>query len=231
MRRDLPLILAAIIGGVIGLLLGGAIVAIIMRGGFLSLSADMPIEGPARFNFGYLGWASSFRVDVSTLPDMSTDVYLDFAVGNTGPLVEADPKKWDAYSCGRVLYWRVTSNRGVQSPIQRTSVVCTEAQAGEEQLNLNAPYTNLSATMPIGGPATFHFKYAGVATNFRVDVSTSSDMSTDVYMSFASGKEGPLVEPNPTKWSAVTCWRRLYWQVVSNRGARSPIQTIIVMCN
>ncbi len=91
---------------------------------YSTLSATMPISGAAIFSFTYAGISSGFYVDVSTVADMSTDVYLHFTQGTSSPLIEPDPTKWDKYSCGRTLYWRVISNSGIQSPIQSTTITC-----------------------------------------------------------------------------------------------------------
>jgi len=79
----------------------------------------------ATFAFNYSGSTSEYLVDVSTVPDMSTDVYVNFATGSTSPLIVSSPQaKWDKYSCGRTLYWRVYSaDRSTQGPII-TTVAC-----------------------------------------------------------------------------------------------------------
>lgn len=80
----------------------------------------------ATFTFNYTGTTSKYIVDVSTLADMSYDVYLSFVEGAASPLQVSNPQtKWDKYSCGRTLYWRVyNADRSVQSPIQTTTVTC-----------------------------------------------------------------------------------------------------------
>lgn len=93
-------------------------------GTFSNLQATFNYPGPATFAFSYSGTASSFSVDVSTVSDMSTDVYLTFTQGSTSPLVESNPTKWDKYSCGRALYWRVRTSTSVQSGITPTTVYC-----------------------------------------------------------------------------------------------------------
>ena len=196
--------------------------------GFTNLSASMPKDGPARFNFTYGASATSFHVDVSTFADMSWDVYLTFATGNASPLVEPHPTKWAKYSCGQPLYWRVINDWAEQSPIQNTTVTCPP---GAPPTRLVSQFFNLSASMPIEGPARFDFDYDGSPTSFHVDVSTLADMTWDVYLTFAAGRTSPLVEPHPNKWAKYTCGQTLYWRIVGDATATSPIQSTIVNCN
>src|SRR4029079_18002907 len=93
-------------------------------GTFTSLSSTMPYGGNASFSFSYSSVTSSYVLEDSTLHDMSWDVYLSFAQGTTSPIVETNPRKWDKYSCGRSLYWRVPTSEGVKSPIQTQVVDC-----------------------------------------------------------------------------------------------------------
>lgn len=80
----------------------------------------------ATFNFTYSTTSSNYIVDVSTISNMSSDVYLGFVGGATSPLQVSNPQvKWDKYSCGRTLYWKVSNaDRSAQSPIQTTTVNC-----------------------------------------------------------------------------------------------------------
>jgi hypothetical protein len=65
-------------------------------------------------------------VDLSTTADMSWDVYLDFATGTASPVATTNPRRWDKYTCGRTLYWRVwDQGRAISSPIQaRSTFAC-----------------------------------------------------------------------------------------------------------
>ncbi len=92
---------------------------------FSNLYADLSSD-KATFSFSYSGTSSSYRVDVSTLSDMSWNTYLTFGAGNGSPVVVYDPKlKWDKYICGATLYWRVyNSDASVVSPIKTGSVMC-----------------------------------------------------------------------------------------------------------
>lgn len=92
-------------------------------GTFNNLSATL-VSNTATFNFTYSGITNTYHVDMSTLPDMSWAIYVDFGVGNQSPVAVSNPTKWDKYQCGTTLYWRVyNSDRTISSPIQ-TSVVC-----------------------------------------------------------------------------------------------------------
>ncbi|MFC1996942.1 DNRLRE domain-containing protein [Chloroflexota bacterium] len=94
---------------------------------FFSMTGKLSIGSSAIFSFDYSGSTSGFYVNMSTYPDMSEDVYLHFAEGLNSPLIEADPTKWDKFSCGQTLYWRVISNSGIQSTIQSTDVICASS--------------------------------------------------------------------------------------------------------
>lgn len=91
---------------------------------FDNLSSSMPKPGSAMFSFSYTGTSNTFIVDASTVSNMSTDVYHSFASGPSSPIVETNPTKWDKYSCGRTLYWRVLTLEGEQSAIQSNIVTC-----------------------------------------------------------------------------------------------------------
>ncbi len=93
-----------------------------------------------------------------------------------------------------------------------------------------AIFYNLSSSMPNPGFATFSFTFTGTSSTFIVNASTVSDMSTDVYHSFASGPSSPIVETNPTKWDKYSCGRTLYWQIRTLEGTQSAIQSNIVTC-
>mgnify|MGYP001584859767 CR=1 FL=1 len=202
---------------------------------FSDLSSSMPNPGSATFSFTYTGLANTFIVDASTFSDMSGNIYYDFARGRSSPIVETNPTKWDRYSCGSTLYWRIMTIEGVQSPIQSTIVSCPSTPTPTlsptpTPTPLPEAFDNLSSSMPNPGSATFSFTYTGTSKTFIVNASTVSDMSTDVYHSFASGPSSPIVETNPTKWDKYSCGRTLYWQVRTLEGTQSAIQSNIVTC-
>ena len=152
---------------------------------------------------------------------MATDVYLAFASGAASPINLNNPAgRWDKYSCNRALYWRVKSSTGVTSSIQSATVNnCSTVPA----------FSNLSASMPLAGPATFTFTYNGSSTGFTVNASTSPTMATDVYLNFASGASSPLVVNNPSaRWDKYSCNRTLYWQAKSSTGVLSSIQAATI---
>lgn len=79
----------------------------------------------ATFSFAYSGNATYFYVDLSTVADMSWDVYGNFAEGSQSPIIQSDPEKWGQYMCGKTLYWRVRTASDPPSPIQSATVTCT----------------------------------------------------------------------------------------------------------
>jgi uncharacterized membrane protein len=183
--------------------------------GFSGLSANLGAS-QAQFSFSYSGGTSGYHVDLSTLADMSWDVYLDFATGSGSPVATGNPQRWDKYRCGRTLYWRVwNQERTVSSPIQTaTTFAC--APSGFSGLS-----ANLGASQ-----AQFSFSYSGSTSGFLVDLSTLADMSWDVYLNFATGSGSPVSTGNPQRWDKYRCGKTLYWRVWNQeRTVSSPIQS------
>jgi hypothetical protein len=200
-------------------------------GMFAALYAELPGNGPAQFYFTYSGQTSYYDLNISTLPDMSWDVYLHFAVGAASPLVNSDPAgAWAKYRCGVTLYWRVITAEGVESPIQASTVTCAETPTAS-LTPASSLFSDLSAELPGNGPAKFYFSYAGEADSFTVNISTLPDMSWDVYLFFAAGTASPLVNPDPAgAWAKYRCGARLYWRVETAEGVKSEIQEAMVTC-
>lgn len=193
---------------------------------FSNLSASLNSTNSI-FNFSYSGSSSNYHVDLSTLSNMSWDVYLDFATGSNSPITISNPTKWDKYQCNRTLYWRVyNSDRTVSSSIQTTTINCVTpipTPAGS--------FTNLSGELAVSS-ATFNFNPNGAQADYQVDLSTFSDMSWDVYLGFAKGSASSLTVSNPqAKWDKYQCGRTLYFRIYNyNRTLSSPIATTTVNC-
>lgn len=80
--------------------------------------------------------------------------------------------------------------------------------------------------------ATFRFDFTGISYGYQINISTVADMSTDVYMNFATGRESPIISLDPQKWDKYSCGKTLYWKVISlDTNAESEIQTATVKCN
>lgn len=91
---------------------------------FSNLSGTLE-KTQALFSFSYSGFSSNYIVDLSTVSTMTTDVYVNFAQGSTSPIAELNPIKWDKYTCGRTLYFRMwNAFRTVSSTIQSAVVTC-----------------------------------------------------------------------------------------------------------
>jgi hypothetical protein len=95
------------------------------NGTFSNLSSVFDLTD-ASFSFLYSGNTTQYIVDLSTLPDMSWDVYGGFGSGSQSPVTVSNPQaRWDKYVCGATLYWKVyTSDRSIESPIQTATVSC-----------------------------------------------------------------------------------------------------------
>lgn len=91
---------------------------------FTNLSATLSTSS-ATFSFTYAGSATYFYVDLSTVADMSWDVYGNFAEESRSPIIQTNPTKWGQYVCGKTLYWRVRTATDDPSAIQSATVACT----------------------------------------------------------------------------------------------------------
>lgn len=92
-------------------------------------------------------------------------------------------------------------------------------------------FSALSATLTATS-ATFNFTANGVSGPYRIDMSTRSDMSWDVYLTFGSGENSPIAVANPTsRWDKYVCGSTLYWRVLDNpRRNQSAIQSAAISC-
>lgn len=97
-------------------------------------------ENEAIFEFRTSIISSLYRIDLSTSPTMSTDVYSNFVtiapptqapVDLTSNLIVNPRHLWNKYVCGKTLYWRVTTeNRQQVSAIQTATVSCNSGFPG-----------------------------------------------------------------------------------------------------
>lgn len=92
----------------------------------------------ASYSFTYSGSpVTMFYVSISEDPNILTGVYVNFTQGSSSPISQNNPTQWDGYSCGRTLYWRITSefyqdqhvnwlqyNPKLMSPIASSTVTC-----------------------------------------------------------------------------------------------------------
>ena len=198
---------------------------------FENLSAGFE-KNKATFNYYLTEVIYKYRIDLSTAPDMSRDVYLQFGEKNDflGPdqIVVNNPTKWDKYQCGKTLYWRVSTTNapGEQyvSAIQSATVNCPVEPITDS-------FSNLSATLA-SNSAQFNFSFSEASSSYRVDLSTRSDMSWDVYLDFAKGIGNTITITNPVKWDKYQCGKTLYWRIYNhNRVVKSPIQATTIICD
>lgn len=146
----------------------------------------------ASFNFTYTGTPSNyFRVHLSTTPDMSSDVYLTFAGGTTSPLVENNPHKWDKYTCGKTLYWRVETANGNVSPIAQ-ALVCPSPTP--------TPKVNKAPIAKISLPTItrLRVRYAGTVSAYDPDY---TDTVSAVISGLPQGLEYDCSRPTKTSIS------------------------------
>jgi hypothetical protein len=103
---------------------------------FSNLFSDFSATS-ATFKFDYSGSQTYFQINISTTPNLVSDVYFGFSGGQASPIVELSPSKWDKYQCGRTLYWNIVSQSGAQSPNQATTIYCVAATTTELKNTLN----------------------------------------------------------------------------------------------
>jgi hypothetical protein len=197
----------------------------VLEPGTFGNMAGQLLEKQATFEFEYSEVNRQYRVHMSTVPDMSTDVYLTFAFGDASPLVVNDVQKWDKYTCGRDFYWRVEDDvTGQVSDIQSAIVDCNTSPSQGQIDSLKATLSESEAKFEFGHPSE--------SGPYRVHMSTVPDMSTDVYLTFAFGDASPLVVNDVQKWDKYTCGRDFYWRVEDdNRASVSEIASVIVQCS
>ncbi len=94
---------------------------------FLNMKADMHInslgEKTAIFDFQHDQENQYYTVDVSTDDFFQKNIYLRFAQGSSAPLTTSSIDYYD-FTCGTTLYWRVTTDKQVQSEIYPAVVTC-----------------------------------------------------------------------------------------------------------
>lgn len=184
---------------------------------FSDLSSALNLR-QAQFVFDYAGTSDTFTILASTRPDLGGTVWT--TEGTRSPVRLREPAAaWPGYGCGWILYWRVVDGDGVQSAIQQKHV-CGSVGFSDE-----------AATFGPDG-ATFSFAYRGAADDFRVNVSTVPDMSTDVYVDFGQGNTSPIKVGDPQgRWDKYRCGETLYWQVLErSNGAVGAIRATTVAC-
>ena len=169
-------------------------------------SASATLGCSATFNFSYTGTSPSYSVDLSLTSNFSTGVYLTFGSGTSSPIVVANPgtKWWNAYTQGRLLYYRIYNSDKSKSISGAATVSCATETLGT--------FTSVSGSL--GCTPSFSFAYSGYSPTYRVDLSLTSNFSSGVYLDFGTGASSPIAVLNPkTKWSSYTHGRALYWRV------------------
>ncbi len=97
------------------------------NGTFSNLHAEL-FSNKAYFYFSYTGYSDLTLIDVSTDPEMNSNVFT-FDYGTQSPIIELNPTRWNSYACSNTscprIYWRVRSSTGSVSPITATTVIRT----------------------------------------------------------------------------------------------------------
>lgn len=161
-------------------------------------------------------------VDLALDPGMNS-IWWSFIAGNSSPIVDNNPKKWDEVTCGKKLYWRVHSqDNKYRSQVASVTVACPSA------------FTNLKSNLSETKNRA-EFFYTPILPNmnspFSIDLSTDPNMESDVYLSFAQGTEKSALQANAKQWDKFTCGKTLYWRVQSAEGLKSDIQkSTVVEC-
>lgn len=94
-------------------------------------------------------------------------------------------------------------------------------------------FSNLLAQLTLNN-ANFSFDYSSYADYYEIDMSSSSNFSSDIFFKFVSGTASPIVETNPAKMSSYKCGVTMYWKIRavfnSQTAQTSPIQSAVVNC-
>lgn len=102
-----------------------------------------------------------------------------------------------------------------------------------DSISTTGTFSNLSAQLA-SNSATFNFAYSGTKDHYEIDMSSSSDFSSDIYYKFASGPESPITETNPTKMSSYKCGASIYWKIRTVYNTQttqtSTVQSALVNC-
>ncbi len=191
---------------------------------FSKMSAKLAYPGPAAFAFTFTQPGPTkpgqFTIDVSTDPNLTSNVFADFASSTSLPVTITNPNKWSSYSCGTTIYWIVKTTSGYKSPITSTSVLCSAS----------GTFSNFSSNLKYPGPASFFFDYKGTATSFTVDISADSTFTTNVRKNIDTTVTSPAIANDLSSLSYYGCNKTIYWRVTSNKNETSPIQKNQVSC-
>lgn len=92
---------------------------------YSNLSASLR-QSRATFNFSY-PIPSSHIIEMAITSDFSSGIYRNFGSGTSSPIVVNDPTKWDHYTCGSRLWWRIISKESRVSSIQTAVIDCSSS--------------------------------------------------------------------------------------------------------
>ena len=140
----------------------------------------------------------------------------------------------DAWGCNPTGYYRwwyshlpKNDGNGPDSTYNSWWTYLLDPQKANE--HPKGAFSNTSASLKIDS-ATFNFDYS-LPSSYKIDLSTTSDMSWDLYLDFATGSSSPVTVTNPTKWDKYKCGATLYWKVLTaDRSISSNINTATVEC-
>lgn len=189
---------------------------------YLSATAVDEIGRPITSGVSYTwGISSNFSISPTFKPSNNLATFIPNSTGSGSLWVSAITSESSAIKyidvCVGVLCPSYTNPTPTPTPTPTSTPVPVS-------------FTGLSASLPGTGSAVFYFTYSGSSPSFAIDISTKSDMSTDVYSTFTWGTSSPLVENNPTKWDKYSCGRTLYWIVKTPSGDKSKIVPSVVTC-
>lgn len=195
----------------------------------------------AQFRFVSILQPQTFIVDLSTNPQMATDVYVNFASGRGPVISESNPTKWDKFSCGRTLYWIVrTEDSRLKSPIQTARVNCAPTTPSPTPITFSdlrgfvevQPNRQFQISGRITPTANVNLWRYEIATNsaFTGRVEQVSQAIPSASMSAGFSLSRPL-----SAASTFACRQQIYWRVTGtvqpgNRLIRSPVQSGTVLC-
>lgn len=187
------------------------------------------------FNFTYTGSSGIacpdgspcpdlFKVDISPNPGLLSQVKTSMWYTKS-PIVLSNLNSWSEYTCGRILYWQISTRiTGEKSAIQSSTV--TNCYTFD---NLMGKFSRNSAKI--------YFTDNGFvpSSSFRVLISPRSDVPDDYsyswkYGGYSSSQILISFPDSQINGSFYQCGNTIYWRVLNNRGETSPTQTSVISC-
>ena len=116
---------------------------------------------------------SIFAIDVSTDINFSQNMFPNFSMGTTSPIVEKNPRKWTGFTCGKTVYWRLRDDENqIKTEMQPVTIVCPPKTPPKVSLSIPTPISNREVSIVCSGSDSPVYTY-----QYRYRVNTGSYVS------------------------------------------------------